>query len=96
MWPRHYGRRSGVIIDVCRNHGIWFDADELPRILEWIRQGGLAQARDELAHDAEIAERHKKQGVGGTGTPVGTAHNEPETDLLSEAIDAFLSWLTRF
>jgi Zn-finger nucleic acid-binding protein len=36
----HYGRDSGVIIDVCRDHGSWFDADELARILAWLRAGG--------------------------------------------------------
>ncbi len=43
MQRRHYGRRSGIVIDACREHGIWFDAEELPRILDWIRRGGLAQ-----------------------------------------------------
>ena len=36
----NYGHESGVIIDVCREHGIWFDADELARILAWLRAGG--------------------------------------------------------
>ncbi|HLW67365.1 MAG TPA: zinc ribbon domain-containing protein [Gemmataceae bacterium] len=36
----NYGHESGVIIDVCRDHGIWFDADELARILAWLRAGG--------------------------------------------------------
>ncbi len=45
MQRRHYARRSGVIIDVCRKDGIWFDADELQQILAWIRGGGLKEAR---------------------------------------------------
>jgi len=36
----NYGHSSGVIVDVCRDHGIWFDADELARILVWVRAGG--------------------------------------------------------
>ena len=36
----NYGHSSGVIVDVCRDHGIWFDADELARILTWLRAGG--------------------------------------------------------
>lgn len=40
MVRRNYGRDSGVILDMCRNHGIWFDAEELARILVWIRAGG--------------------------------------------------------
>ena len=49
MTRRHYGRGSGVIIDVCREHGVWFDPDELPRILAWVRSGGLAKANQEAA-----------------------------------------------
>ncbi|MEM6531867.1 MAG: zf-TFIIB domain-containing protein [Myxococcota bacterium] len=40
MNRENYGRRSGVIIDVCAEHGVWFDAQELEAILEWIRDGG--------------------------------------------------------
>ncbi len=40
MNRRNYGRDSGIIIDVCGDHGVWFDADELARILTWIRAGG--------------------------------------------------------
>jgi len=96
MWPRHYGRRSGVIIDVCRDHGIWFDADELPRILEWIRLGGLARAKDELTQNAEMARRRKQPAAGGTGRFVGGPHNRPDTELFSQAMGAFVTWLTRF
>lgn len=51
MQRRHYARKSGVIIDICRKHGVWFDADELHQILSWIRQGGLDYARREVAKD---------------------------------------------
>ena len=45
MVRRNFARKSGVIIDECREHGTWFDADELPRILAWIQRGGLASVR---------------------------------------------------
>src|ERR1051326_6449155 len=46
LMPRlHYGHESGVIIDVCRHHGIWFDADELTRILAWLHAGGHPSAQ---------------------------------------------------
>ena len=41
----NFARCSGVIIDLCRNHGIWFDHDELGRIIEFIRDGGLERSR---------------------------------------------------
>lgn len=56
MVRRNYGRRSGTIVDICRHHGVWFDNDELARVLTWIRNGGktdrLIVRRSE---DSEIA-----------------------------------------
>lgn len=59
MTRRNYARRSGVIIDFCAQHGVWFDADELARILEWVRLGHLAEVRKEEAKNAERQERLK-------------------------------------
>ena len=56
MVRQHFGRQSGVIVDVCKYHGVWFDADELPRILDWIRSGGLARANEE-----EVARQKQEQ-----------------------------------
>jgi Zn-finger nucleic acid-binding protein len=41
----NFARASGVIIDVCKQHGVWFDVDELPRIIQFIRGGGMEVAR---------------------------------------------------
>ena len=42
----NFARSSGVIIDMCRQHGVWFDAGELPKILEFIENGGLDRVRE--------------------------------------------------
>ncbi|HEX5703194.1 MAG TPA: zf-TFIIB domain-containing protein [Pyrinomonadaceae bacterium] len=42
----NFARCSGVIVDICRGHGIWFDRDELRSIIEFIRAGGLELARN--------------------------------------------------
>ncbi len=42
----NYAKRSGVVIDVCKAHGLWFDQDELRRILAFIAGGGLDRARE--------------------------------------------------
>ncbi|MCK4843174.1 MAG: zf-TFIIB domain-containing protein [Methylococcales bacterium] len=43
----NFGHRSGVIIDRCRNHGIWVDSGELTHLMEWKKAGG------ELLHAKE-------------------------------------------
>jgi len=37
---------SGVVIDWCKPHGSWFDRDELRRIIEFVRNGGLRKSRE--------------------------------------------------
>jgi Zn-finger nucleic acid-binding protein len=47
MNRRNYAGSSGVIIDLCREDGIWFDAEELARILVWVRAGGVERPKPE-------------------------------------------------
>jgi Zn-finger nucleic acid-binding protein len=41
----NFARCSGVVVDVCKGHGTWFDRDELQRVVEFIRAGGMSTAR---------------------------------------------------
>src|SRR5208282_3235240 len=41
----NYAERSGIVMNVCRPHGIWLDRDEIRQIIEFIRAGGLDRAR---------------------------------------------------
>jgi Zn-finger nucleic acid-binding protein len=51
----NFAHRSGVVMEKCQKHGIWLDRDDLRRIIEFIRSGGLA-----IAREAEI-ERLKRE-----------------------------------
>lgn len=42
----NFGRRSGVIVDICVDHGTWFDADEIDRAATFIAQGGLTGGKE--------------------------------------------------
>jgi len=53
----NFARCSHVIVDVCREHGTWFDKDELRRIVEFIRSGGMDLARQKELD--EIEERRR-------------------------------------
>ena len=41
----NYAKASGIHLDMCRDHGIWFEGDELRRVLEFVQVGGLAAAQ---------------------------------------------------
>ena len=57
----NFARCSGVIIDVCKKHGIWFDRDELSSIVEFIRAGGLEVSRAKEKADLEEERRRLRQ-----------------------------------
>lgn len=40
MHRKLHGKLSGVIVDSCRDHGIWLDAGELRQLMEWTQAGG--------------------------------------------------------
>ena len=46
MHRRNFARSSGIIVDWCRGHGFWFDADELELVLRFVADGGLDRQRD--------------------------------------------------
>ena len=38
----NYAGDSGIYLDICGSHGIWFDGDELRRVARYVESGGLA------------------------------------------------------
>lgn len=69
MNRRNFGDRSGVIVDTCREHGIWFDPGELPRVMDFVANGGLEEAaRRELERERE---RLRTEKVTAGGMPLG-------------------------
>jgi len=53
---------SGVVIDWCKQHGSWFDYQELEQIVNFIRDGGLKKSRErELEKIREESQRLKEQ-----------------------------------
>ncbi len=51
---------AGVVVDVCRAHGTFFDAGELPAIIEFVRAGGLAKAAKRDAERRREQERNDR------------------------------------
>lgn len=77
MNRNNFAQASGVIVDICKHHGVWFDADELPAIIGFIQKGGMELARqrerDELRNERErlraeqrrLGSAEESSGVGG-------------------------------
>lgn len=64
----NFAHCSHVIVDVCNRHGTWFDRDELRRIVEFIRAGGMEQARareiSELQEERSQLQSARSAGAG--------------------------------
>src|SRR5260221_5937318 len=58
MNRKNFARSSGVIVDMCKNHGVWFDVDELPKIVDFIQKGGMEMTREKEKIDLD-AERSR-------------------------------------
>jgi Zn-finger nucleic acid-binding protein len=93
----NYGRISGVILDTCKDHGLWFDKDELRRVLEFIQKGGLDKSRE-----LQIRELDEKKRLAEASKPLPSAQwEEPRLrqgpgllDLIG-AVGAFMERLNR-
>jgi Zn-finger nucleic acid-binding protein len=57
MSRQNFARRSGIMINICRAHGVWLDGDELRQVIEFIRAGGMDRARDLEKQQLESARR---------------------------------------
>ncbi len=67
----NFGKQSGVVIDVCKGHGIWLDKDELQEIIAFVRAGGMNQSREMDAQQAQTEKlqmiNHEEMLEGGRG-----------------------------
>jgi Zn-finger nucleic acid-binding protein len=59
----NFARCSGVIVDICKGHGTWFDRDELSRIVQFIQGGGLEVLRQKEKSEIEFERQqlHREQ-----------------------------------
>lgn len=53
----NFGRVSGVVIDLCKGHGVWFDDGELQRALAFVANGGLERMRESEAEFRELSRK---------------------------------------
>jgi Zn-finger nucleic acid-binding protein len=80
----NFANCSGVIIDVCRSHGSWFEREELHRIVSFIRAGGMDRSRrNQIAEFEEAERRYRSARSGGPlpGSPSMHSSWVEETDI---------------
>jgi Zn-finger nucleic acid-binding protein len=61
MNRRHFAGCSGIIVDWCKNHGTWFDREELKQVVQFIQAGGLRKSREKEKSRLEEEKEHLKE-----------------------------------
>jgi Zn-finger nucleic acid-binding protein len=78
MNRRQFAAGAGIIVDVCKQHGTFFDVGELPRIIEFVMNGGLEKAaRVEIERLRDQAKREQQSAV---SAQMQAAHSSHEWD----------------
>jgi Zn-finger nucleic acid-binding protein len=59
----NFGAKSGVIVDLCKEHGVWLDGGELRHLFEWVKAGGklLDQEKQEQLKKAEAEQQQERR-----------------------------------
>ena len=92
MQRKNFMRRSGVITDICTEHGIWLDPGELRHIMEWLKVGGetkVQNSKEDL--DTQVTHTYKKR-----KTTTNSSSSEVEGDIFEILNDFFTSPWSRF
>ena len=68
----NYGGGSGIVLDACRDHGLWFDKGELAAIVDFLEKGGWdrirQREREKLSEEVRSLEA-RKAFAASTGLP---------------------------
>ena len=89
----NYAAMSGVVVDQCKDHGVWLDNGELVHLMEWKKAGGaLLAEKEKLAQQGlQRQESRLRFTVPDEAAPESNASG----DLLAEACSALLRILFR-
>lgn len=98
MHRKNFANQSGVILDWCKGHGFWFDADELERVLAFVDAGGMQQARsrareDALRSEAQRAAREARREAGHRAAQRIDPLRRPRDASLLDVLGSFLGGL---
>ncbi len=100
----NFAHSSGVIMDVCKSHGVWLDRGELQRVVGFVERGGLSAERE---HERQqlVEERRRLEAAKAAGaTPMNdyggitismarrnSSSGSPVEHFLSDALGLFLT-----
>jgi Zn-finger nucleic acid-binding protein len=75
----NFGAKSGVVVNRCKDHGVWLDGGDLRHLFEWMKAGGKLLEQERGERKLAEAER-KQQPHSPAGWPAGDAGNNATFD----------------
>jgi Zn-finger nucleic acid-binding protein len=89
---------SNVIVNVCSRHGTWFDKDQLRRVVEFIRAGGIEKERSREV--ADLQERQRIERASATADALSIINpplpwNEGDRDLAISTVASVIGHFLR-
>lgn len=93
MNRKNFGSISGILIDVCKDHGVWLDHGELEKALIFAGKGGLVEARRREVGELERRQQRAKL----DGTPTGSEWLDAKVEFGARGSKrgGVLEWLVR-
>ena len=93
----NFERVSGILLDRCRDHGIWFDAMELDAVLRWIKLGGERASEDRRQEDerARASQLRFKVEPKSPEEARRTVFANTDRDTGFDAIPSIVNWLLK-
>ncbi|MDX1950824.1 MAG: zf-TFIIB domain-containing protein [Verrucomicrobiota bacterium] len=90
----NFANCSGVVVDVCKGHGTWFDRHELHQIITFIRSGGMDKSR---MREREELERERRRKAAEQVPVPTTSSTQGDTDVYSalEAASDLVKWVLK-
>lgn len=90
----NFGYRSGVVMDQCKQHGVWLDNGELIHLMEWKKAGGQLldeQKKTERFNEAQRKARKANAKAAGAGFISFDSRMEDAPNDLAQAAFSLLS-----
>lgn len=81
MQRMNFAGASGVVIDICPQHGSWFDNKELQQIIDFIRSGGMDRMREKQIAELNQARERLKVVRNNSNWNSGPMPRDYETDV---------------
>jgi Zn-finger nucleic acid-binding protein len=92
----NFGQHSGVIVDVCKPHGTWFDAGELDGALEFVAYGGLEAPHEDWKKRVAEARAAGSAATSVAGVPArtrGDAGVDAAAEAAGDIITVLFDWM---